>query len=249
MYTLGGLFSSKCSDTLHTSVPACWSVWTLEDFGQTFYLVIIFIFTTVAVDSSLSRHLIAFQIFIVGSDLVDNGTIRHDLDDSVCGGLYDLMVTRGKEKYSREFNETVVQSGDGLHIQVVSRFIQKQDVSAGDHQLAEHAADFLSSGQDADFLHAVFTGEEHTPQETTDISSIFDLRILGQPVNDGVVVIELFGVILREIGLGSGNTPLLGSLVRLDLYGKDLEQSSLRQLAASYESHLVFTTHSKGDVN
>ena len=44
------------------------------------------------------------------------------------------------------------------------------------------------------------------------------------------------------------NTPLVGSLVRLDLSGKDLEQSGLRQLAASYESHLIFTTQSKGDV-
>ena len=79
-------------------------------------LVIVFVFFTVAVNSSFSCHLIAFQIFIVGSDLVDDGTIRHDLDDSVCGGLYDLMVTGGEQKYSREFNETVVESGDGLHI-------------------------------------------------------------------------------------------------------------------------------------
>ena len=79
-------------------------------------LVIVFVFFTVAVNSSFSCHLIAFQIFIVGSDLVDDGTIRHDLDDSVCGGLYDLMVTGGEQKYSREFNETVGESGDGLHI-------------------------------------------------------------------------------------------------------------------------------------
>ena len=126
-------------------------------------LVIVFVFFTVAVDGSLSCHLITFQILIIGSDLIDDGTIRQNLDDSVCGGLYDLMVTRGKEKYSREFDQAVVQSGDGLHIQVVGRLVQKQDVGTGDHQLAEHAADFLSSGQDADFLHAVFTGEEHTP--------------------------------------------------------------------------------------
>ena len=86
-------FSSKCSDTLHTSVPACRSVWTLEDFGQTFYLVIIFIFTTVAVDSSLSRHLIAFQILIISRDLINNGTIWQDLNDSVGSCLYDLVVT------------------------------------------------------------------------------------------------------------------------------------------------------------
>ena len=87
-------------------------------------LVIVFVFFAVAVDGSLSCHLIAFQILIIGSDLIDDGTIRQNLDDSVCGGLYDLMVTGGKEKYSREFNETVVESGDGLHIQMVGRLLR-----------------------------------------------------------------------------------------------------------------------------
>ena len=52
----------------------------------------------------------------------------------------------------------------------------------------------------------------------------------------------------RKVGLGSGNTPLVGSLVRLHFPGQDLEQSSLRQLAATYESHLVFTAQSEGNV-
>ena len=65
-------------------------------------LVIVFVFFAVAVDGSLSCHLIAFQILIIGSDLIDDGTVRQNLDDSVCGGLYDLMVTGGKEKYARE---------------------------------------------------------------------------------------------------------------------------------------------------
>ena len=86
-------------------------------------LVIVFVFFTVAVDSSLSCHLIAFQIFIVGSDLVDDGTIRQNLDDSVCGGLYDLMVTGREDQNTREFDQTVVQRSNGLHIQMVSRLI------------------------------------------------------------------------------------------------------------------------------
>ena len=56
-------------------------------------LFIVFVFFTVAVDSSLSCHLIAFQILIISRDLINNGTIWQDLDDSVGSCLYDLVVT------------------------------------------------------------------------------------------------------------------------------------------------------------
>lgn len=55
-------------------------------------LVIVFVFFTVAVNSSFSCHLIAFQIFIVGSDLIDQLAVD-DLHDTVGSGLYDLVVT------------------------------------------------------------------------------------------------------------------------------------------------------------
>ena len=131
---------------------------------------------------------------------------------------------------------------------MVSGLIQDQTVGAADHHLGQQAANLLTTGEDADLLHTVFAGEQHTSQETTDISSILYGRVTGQPVGDGHIIVELCGIILREVGLGSGNTPLVGSLIRLDLSGKDLEQCGLRQLTASYESHLVFTTQSKGDV-
>ena len=86
-------------------------------------LVIVFVFFTVAVDGSLSCHLIAFQILIIGSDLIDDGTIRQNLDDSVCGGLYDLMVTGREDQHARELDKTIVQRSDGLHIQMISRLI------------------------------------------------------------------------------------------------------------------------------
>ena len=131
---------------------------------------------------------------------------------------------------------------------MVGGLIQDQAVGAADHHLGQQAANLLTTGEDADLLHTVFAGEQHTSQETADISGILYGRVTGQPVGDGHIIVELCGIILREVGLGSSNTPLVGSLIRLDLSGKDLEQCGLRQLAASYESNLIFTAQSKGDV-
>ena len=131
---------------------------------------------------------------------------------------------------------------------MVRGLIQDQAVGTADHHLGQQAAHLLTTGENTNLLHTVFTGEQHTSQETTYISGILHGRVTGQPVGDGHIVVELCGIVLRKVGLGSGNTPLVGSLVRLHFPGQDLEQSSLRQLAATYESHLVFTAQSEGNV-
>ena len=43
-----------------------------------------------------------------------------------------------------------LQPGDGFHIQVVGRLIQKQDIRLGEKQLAQGNAGFLPSGKGVD---------------------------------------------------------------------------------------------------
>ena len=81
------------------------------------------------------RHFIAGKVFIVCGDLVNQSSVRKDFHDTVGGCLYELMVVGSKKDNSREFDQTVVQCGDGFHIQVVGRFIKEQDVCTGDHHL------------------------------------------------------------------------------------------------------------------
>ena len=68
---------------------------------------------------TLSCHFIACQILIVGSDLVYQAAVWQDLDDTVGGGLYELVVMAGEQCYTGELDQTVVQCGDGLHVQMV----------------------------------------------------------------------------------------------------------------------------------
>ena len=99
------------------------------------YLVVFFVTFSYSEGKSLTCHFIAFQILIVGSDLVYQAAIWLDLDDTVGSGLYELVVMAGEQCHTGELDQTVVQRGDGLHVQMVSGLIQDQTVGAADHHL------------------------------------------------------------------------------------------------------------------
>ncbi len=73
---------------------------------------------------------------------------------------------------------------------MVGWLIQDQDICTGDHHLGKKTADFLTTGKNAYTFHTILTGEEHTSEESTDISSVLDLGILCQPVCNSKVIIE-----------------------------------------------------------
>ena len=131
---------------------------------------------------------------------------------------------------------------------MVGGLVQNQHVSTGNHQLRQHTADLLASGQNLDLLYAILSCEEHTAQEATHVSSILDLGILGQPVNDGVVVVELLGVVLGKIGLAGGDTPFISTLVRLHFARQNLKEGCFGKLVAAYKGYLVVMAQNKGNI-
>ena len=131
---------------------------------------------------------------------------------------------------------------------MVGWLIKNENVCTGDHHLGKKTADFLTTGKNAYTFDAVFTGEEHTSEESTNISSILDLRVLCQPVCNGKVIIELCSVVLREICLGSGNTPFIISFIRFHFTDQDLEQSSDCLFVSTDESYFVIMTECERNV-
>ena len=160
---------------------------------------------------TFSCHNITFEIFVISRNLVYHASIRKKLDDAVRSCLYDLMVTAGKQDDTREFDHTIIQCGDGFHIQVVCRLIKDQNVASHDHHAGEKDTDFFSTGEDTHLFYTIFTGKKHTAEETADISCVFDLGVLGQPVNDQLIGIKDGGIILREIRLACCNSPFVRS--------------------------------------
>lgn len=87
-------------------------------------LIICLLICSCIVYLTFSCHNITFEIFVISRNLVYHASIRKKLDDAVRSCLYDLMVTAGKQDDTREFDHTIIQCGDGFHIQVVCRLIK-----------------------------------------------------------------------------------------------------------------------------
>ena len=116
------------------------------------------------------------------------------------GCVHELMVMGSKKDNSREFDQSIVQCSNRFHVQMVGRFIKNQDISTGNHHFGQQAADFFATGKNTYFFYAVFTRKEHSAKETADISSIFDFRILCQPVCDREIVRSLSNSCVLSFG-------------------------------------------------
>ena len=81
----GGAFVNGPGKTNVCFAAACFLLGSL-------YLIVFLVTFSYSEGKSLTCHFIAFQILIVGSDLIDQLTIN-DLHDTVGSGLYDLVVT------------------------------------------------------------------------------------------------------------------------------------------------------------
>ena len=98
-------------------------------------LLILVFFLIGSIYCSLSSHLIALKIFIIGSYLINEASVRQNLYDSVSCCLHNLMIPAGEELYTRELNHTFIECGNRFHIQVVGRLIEYQAVGTGYHHL------------------------------------------------------------------------------------------------------------------
>ena len=77
-----------------------------ENSCRTEILVILFLVRALSIDGTLSCHLIALQVLVVGGDLIDHSAVRQQLDDTVGGSLYNLVVTGGEQQHARELDES-----------------------------------------------------------------------------------------------------------------------------------------------
>ena len=76
--------------------------------GQCYFLVIVLVVRRHTVYLTFSCHLIIFKIFIISRNFINKCSVRQKFDDSVCSGLYNLMVTGSKKDNSREFDQTII---------------------------------------------------------------------------------------------------------------------------------------------
>ena len=70
---------------------------------------------------------------------------------------------RGKENVAGESAQALVDSLNGLHVQMVRRLVEQQHVRARKHHAREHAPDLLAAGQHVHRLEDLFAGDSVDP--------------------------------------------------------------------------------------
>ena len=108
---------------------------------------------------------------------------------------------------------------------MVGGLVQQEDVGPREHHPGQHTAHLLTAGEDLHRLVYLVPGEEHPAQEAPEVLLLGIGGELAQPLDQVVVVVlEVGGVILGEVGESGGLSPLHSALVWLHFSGQDLEQ-------------------------
>ena len=133
---------------------------------------------------------------------------------------------------------------------MVGGSVQQQHVGVEQHHPGKHTAHLFAAGQHLYRLVDIVAGEQHSPQESPEEGlGLVCGGILPDPVQDGVVIIvEISGIVHREVRSRGRNAPLERTLVRLFLFHEDLEQHGDRLLALADKRHLVGASQGKADV-
>ena len=182
----------------------------------------------------------ALQILVIGgltvNQLAAGGKVKHP----VAHGLDQLVVVGGHQHVALDGLQPLVQGGDGLQVQVVGGLVQHEDVGPGEHHPGQHAPHLLAAGQHLYRLVDLVPGEKHPAQEAPEVLLLGVGGELAQPLDQVVVVLlEVGGVVLGEVGEGGGLAPLDGALVGLQLPGQNLEQDGVGVLVVRSEERRV----------
>ena len=156
----------------------------------------------------------------------------------------------GEQDVALEVDQTVVDRGDGLQIQMVGRLIHHQHVRAVQHHAREHTAYLLTAGQDVDRLVDIVARKQHLAEERAQGGlQRIGLGIRREPVQHGLLMtVEKFGIVLREVRLTGRDAPLERTLVRLQLAHQDLEQRGRRLLGLADKRDFIAARDAERDV-
>ena len=92
----------------------------------------------------------------VESDVLVEGLGAVYNDDAVAGGVHEFLVVRGEEHAALEGDETVVEGGDALEVEVVGGLVEDEEVPPLEHHLGEHAAHLFAAREHLRLLERLF---------------------------------------------------------------------------------------------
>ena len=174
------------------------------------------------------------DVVVVVHELVD-GAFGRKLDDAVGDRLDKLMVVAGEDDVALKLNQVVVESLDGLQVQVVGGRVEDEAVGVLELHTGYHAAHLLAAGEYVHLLLHLLLLEEH-PSEVALHRHLVASTILAEPLHEVQVAVEERRVVEWEVGGGDGDAPLIGAGVSLAVAVDNLKECRHR-LGVMAEEH------------
>ena len=104
-----------------------------------------------------------FQIVVVIAEVFLHA-VRAHLDNAVGHAVDEVAVVRDGEDGAVEILQSAFQHFAAVHVQMVGRLVEKEEVVALEHQFAQRHAALLAAGEHGDLLVDVVAGKEEQRQ-------------------------------------------------------------------------------------
>ena len=151
--------------------------------------------------------MVAGNVLVVFHHLVDNA-VGSEFDDTVGYGFDKLVVMAGEQDVAFEQLQVVVESLDAFQIQMICRGVQNETVGVFQLHAGYHTTHLLSSRKHVDFLHYLFSREQHSSEEALEVNFVAFTE-LAQPIHKVQIAFEETGVVERQICRSNGHSPFV----------------------------------------
>ena len=178
-----------------------------------------------------------FQIVVVIAEVFLHA-VRAHLDNAVGHAVDEVAVVRDGEDGAVEILQSTLQHFAAVHVQMVGRLVEKEEVVALEHQFAQRNAALFAAGEHGDLLVNVVAGEEEQRQHRAHAVEVEAGEGVPQFVQDVLFRVEpgLVLLVVAQIDVGA---ELHLARVGLQFAGDDVEQRGLAHAVGADDGHAV----------
>ena len=150
----------------------------------------------------------------------------------------------GEQDVAFEQLQVVVESLDAFQVQMICRSVQNKTVGVFQLHAGYHTTHLLSSRKHVDFLHYLFSREQHSSEEALEVNFVAFTE-LAQPIHKVQIAFEEAGVVERQICRSNGHSPFVVASLCFTVTVDDFKKSRHGTRVAAQENDFISFFHGK----
>ena len=170
-----------------------------------------------------------------------------ELVELVGEALEEVAVVGDDDEGTRILEEGILEDVLGVHVEVVGRLVEDEEVGGCEQQLGQCEAGFFAAGEHLDLLLAVLAVEEEGAKDVAYLGADVARSDVVDSLEDRLLAVEHGGLVLgvvAELDLGA---KLEGAGVVLDVADDDLGHGGLTLAVLAHEGDLLARSEEEVD--